>query len=233
MSGGVRAGIGGFVPHHVGNTILLKLWDSASKHAGKPDPAESRRNRKAFKNHEDRIKKDRGFIEDQPNYLDMSYGKVSMAYAGCEIIAVFNAISYMTGKMPRLDRLIEAFKKSGVSFNGRFGTSPLALVRFFRRHGFYAEPAFTVQDMEETASSYPALILVYYNDRDDIGAMVHTIFISREKIGDGYLFTAHNAGMGGRSGPAAREFSDLVGKLSGGRAREILLIGIEERPKGD
>ena len=225
----MSGGIGGFIPHHVENKTLLLLWDSASKRAGKPDPAEERLNRAAMRRHAERIRADRGFIEDQAHYGDMRYGKVSMAYAGCEIIAVFNAFSYLTGEMPRLDRLISAFRKNGVSFNGRFGTSPLSLVRFLRRHGFGTAAAYSKQEMEALAAFYPALILVYYNDGDDIGAMVHTVFISKEKG----LMTAHNAGAGGKAGPSAGNLTELIGKLAGGRAREILLIGIDKRIKGD
>jgi hypothetical protein len=185
--------------------------------------------RAAFRNHLDRIRQDGGFIEDQRNYTDMHYGRVSMAYAGCEIIAVFNALSHLTGRLPRLDRLIAAFLKSGVSFNGRFGTSPLAIVRFLRRAGFNAEPAFSRASMEELSRRAGALILTYYNDGDDIGAMVHTVFISREND----LFTAHNARPEGVPGPRAGTFSEMLAGLSGGKAREILLIGIEKRHEGE
>ena len=85
-----------------------------------------------FKENKD---KDKGeYIEDQNLLKSLPFGSTDMAYAGCEVIAVYNLLKTL-GEYTGLNDLIEAFEKKGSVFNGYFGTSPYALYTFLKKRG--------------------------------------------------------------------------------------------------
>jgi hypothetical protein len=93
--------IKGFIPKHVGNRTVLGTLDAmrrGEKNMHGLLRSNYANNRFAIRNHRDSIRRAHGLVEDQKNYTDMKFGKVTMAYAGCEIFAAGNALRTLTGR---------------------------------------------------------------------------------------------------------------------------------------
>ncbi len=142
------------------------------------------------KNHfEENLNKDKGeYVEDQNLLKAMPFGNTDMAYAGCEVIAVYNLLKYL-GEYTGLNSLIEIFEKRGVVFNGWFGTSPYALYRYFKKNGYDVICGSTGKDFERISEDSRAFIITFYNDSKNIMKMIHTVCVTRNEEG---LFVPHN-----------------------------------------
>lgn len=135
------------------------------------------------------------YIEDQSLYPDLPFGRSTVARAGCEAIALRNALLALEGSAPPLETVIASLSRDGMVFAGRFGAAPGALRDYLRRRGYRIE---TVLDPEALRSAdVPAAILTFWNDRSDVASGVHTICATR--TGNGYI--PHNLGL--RPGPDA------------------------------
>ena len=167
----VKAQAGAFIPRYVSSKLVLAFLEFlrfCHRLRGRKGYGNTARNRKVIdKNHADRIREKGGFIEDQDRYGDVSLGLTDMAYAGCEIIALYNALhdcrlhqnaqnilrTSSEGSQPDrrapeegerdpssdLTSLIEIFEKDGILLSGRFGTSPRALCDYLRQTGIQAD----------------------------------------------------------------------------------------------
>ena len=180
-------------------------------------------NREAFSK---RCAEDPGFsmslIEKQANFRDMSLGKSTLDYSGCEVIAAYNLLqNYGEGKFRvPLPELIEVFEKDGILYAGRFGVSPRSIVSFLTGIGLSVSFTTEEEDFDLLGSLCDHLILTVMNDREDIFRQVHTFYISKVKD----HFITHNAGLRMRY----FEISEIIKALPGGRAKGICLIGIRE-----
>lgn len=215
------------IPGAVNNDAILKAFEAmrlAQKALKKDFTKNKSINDNAIKNHEATIKKNKGFVEDQNKYTDMPYGESTMQYSGCEIFATFNAIYALKKAYPiSLPTMIGEYEKDGMVMSGKFGTSPQAICDFFKRHGFTAAITTKEADFDTYGKNYTTWILTMYNDKDDISKEVHTVNISKE----GNDLYAHNVYCNGTVvGPAA-SISQLIGKMNGGKAKGITLIGIK------
>lgn len=187
----------------------------------------------AYGKHRARVNRQDGYIEDQENYSDLRYGSVTVAYSGCEVIAVANVLNALRRagliggeKCPELPHLLYSFERNGKLLGGRFGTSPGALRDYMRYCGFEAELSTDRHIFPIIAEKSDVLMLTCYNDGKNLLKEVHTFCISKE---DGYR--THNAYHRGNAGPRYEQFEDLLRELNGGRAKPICLIGV--RSVGD
>ena len=90
-----------FIPRYVGNRTVLGTLDAmrrGEKNMHGLLRSNYANNRLAIRNHRDSIRRAEGLVEDQQNYTDMKFGKVTMAYAGCEVFAAGNALRTLTGR---------------------------------------------------------------------------------------------------------------------------------------
>ena len=62
-------------------------------------PDNFEKNKEAFKGHAFTIRCNKGFIEDQNNYADMSYGSQPLSKEGSGLIAIYNVIYHFTNKL--------------------------------------------------------------------------------------------------------------------------------------
>lgn len=68
-----------------------------------------------------------GLIEDQSSLKEMHLGVSDMAYAGCEVIAVYNVL-WLSGQKHDLSELIYRAERSGALMRkGKWGTNPFSL----------------------------------------------------------------------------------------------------------
>lgn len=164
-------------------------------------------------------------IERQADFTDMSLGKSTLDYSGCEVIAVFNLLQRFDGgkKSVDLPELIEIFEKDGILHAGRFGVSPKAICEYLTGLGIEVSSTSDERDFDVLGGFCDHFILTVMNDRENIFKQVHTFYISKEKGN----FISHNAGLRMRY----HSVSEVIGALPDGRAKGIFLIGVKEPEK--
>ena len=218
-----------FIPRHIKNKTVVKAfeWMRKFQRLFRVDNlTHIPGNEAAFLRHQEEINRCGGYIENQNSYRDMLFGKTTMNHSGCEIFATYNAIYSLTGKhIMSLAQMIAEFEKDGMVLSGKFGVAPKAVRDFLEKHGFQTEFVTDETLFEDVAIRYKSLILTMYNDRNDIRGEVHTIHISKEK----QQYTGHNVYCDGRVVGPCGSIKELLGRINGGKARGIAIIGVELR----
>ena len=218
-----------FIPKHVSERTVLRFFEFLRKTAikrNKRTERNLRHNEDAITKYIEEIKNSGGFIEGQKSLTDLRYGRKSLDYCGCEIIALYNALVSLKAKgRESLPKLIAAFEKDGMVLSGKFGTSPRAIYDYLKKKGFdctfFLGNRFDLKSLEEECDTY---ILTVFNDRNNIKKQVHTIAVSKDEDG----FIAHNVyGNGVAQGPFANA-EDMLGKINKGRSKIICAIGIKK-----
>ena len=229
-----------FIPKHISNKIVLSILSfltHVSFISNATIKEHSMRNGQCIKAH-----LTRGFIEDQYKWIDVQYGKKNISYSGCEIIAVYNALYSLNIEVNAkfLVELISYFEKKGTVLNGRWGTSPNAVLKYLRKRGFEAEILINddINQLKQIENKYDTFIVTVYNDRYDITKQIHTVNISRNNG----AYQIHNVYFKDEKGnpiPKNRDFSgktirDLsvaVENISASNCKMISLIGISANQK--
>lgn len=220
----LKSAMRAFIPKCIGNGVLvafLEILNIFQKIFGKKSESYDF-NEKAFKNHLKYVKESSGFIEDQSKYFDMKFGKTTIAYAGCEIIACYNAINALKGRYMSFPDVIRFFEADGMMLSGKFGTSPKAILRFFLKNNYAAEMTYNRKKFDQIGQQYEALILTMYNDSSNIMQEIHTVNITKNKG-----FYAHNLTSGGRPFGPYDTVSELIAHANKGKAKGISLIGVK------
>lgn len=129
-----------------------------------------------------------GFIENQPAWTAVRFGKTDMAFAGCEIMAVYNVLLALgkEGGAAVMAKLISYFERRGAALQGRIGTSPAALAKYLMSQGIRAR---VVWKEEELDSSAKATIVTMYNNYHDLYDQIHTVAYNH----DGADIVSHNS----------------------------------------
>lgn len=168
-----------------------------------------------------------GYIDNQHAYSDMFIGKSTVDLAGCEAIACFNVFISMRKYDYKLSDIIARFERRGIVNQGRFGVSPLEIVRFFRSMGYRTDKYILTGkkcDIQTLPDNHKAYIMVYYNNGDDLMEQIHTIAIIR----DGNTFQAHNVYCNGCAIKGCSSIEEVVANIGHGKARPIMFIGIDD-----
>ena len=162
-------------------------------------------------------------IERQADFTDMSLGKSTLDYSGCEVIAVYNLLlKYSDGDFKvELPDLIEIFEKDGILHAGRFGVSMKSIKKYLEEIGIEVNYTTDEEDFDLLGHFCDHFILTVMNDREDIFRQIHTFYISK----DGERLIAHNAGLRMRY----YSISEIIGALNGGKAKGICLMAVKER----
>jgi hypothetical protein len=162
-------------------------------------------------------------IERQADFTDMSLGKSTLDYSGCEVIAVYNLLlKYSGGDLKvELPDLIEIFEKDGILHAGRFGVSMKSIKKYLEEIGIEVNYTTDEEDFDLLGHFCDHFILTVMNDREDIFRQIHTFYISK----DGERLIAHNAGLRMRY----YSISEIIGALNGGKAKGICLMAVKER----
>ncbi len=162
-------------------------------------------------------------IERQADFTDMSLGKSTLDYSGCEVIAVYNLLlKYRGGDLKvELPDLIEVFERDGILHAGRFGVSMKSIKKYLEDIGIEVNYTTDEGDFDLLGHFCDHFILTVMNDREDIFRQIHTFYISK----DGERLIAHNAGLRMRY----YSISEITGALNGGKAKGICLMAVKER----
>ena len=177
------------------------------------------------KNHMEKIRRNKGYIEDQYMYFDMNFGIKTIADSGCGIIAVYNALYDLTGEENKnFPMLIDYFEKNGILLYGYFGTDPQAVDEYFKELGFETMSSCEKEEYVYIQENCDAFVLTLYNDIDDIREMIHTLNISKK---NGKYFIHNNS-----FNSQLREYDsilDILEKINGGKSKDIYLTGIKKK----
>lgn len=213
----------------INNKVMLMFYEVLRKLHRRPKGDISLtywQNKNSFVNHLEQIEKQGGYIEDQNNYPDIKYGKKTISFSGCEIIAVYNVIQEIfTEKRYDFAKLIEEFEKDGCVLSGKFGTAPIAMADFFKRRGYATEVSIKEKDYKQLENDYDSFILTMYNDKHDIRKEIHTVSISK----NGGKYIAHNVYCNGTVTKPYSSINELIDNINNGRAKAISLIGIRRK----
>ena len=212
-----------FIPKHISNETAIKSIDTLKVKNFKFGNLS--KNEKNYENHKKMIEKNKGFIEDQNSYKDMYYGKKTMDYNGCGVIAAFNAMYDLTGEhIFSLPLMIEYFEEDGIVMMGIFGTSPNSIKNFFAKQGFDTISSTKEEEFNKIGDNYESFILTFYNNGLDIFSQVHIANISKTNG----KFSIHNSGVNCQL-KSYNSISDLIFQKSNGKAKGIMLIGIKRK----
>lgn len=178
------------------------------------------------------------YIENQHEWKNILFGAGfhhNMSYSGCEIIAVYNAKKALgvCGTPERMADLIYGFEAGGAALMGEFGTSPAAIVEYFKKSGFSVLVTLKEEKavLDKISRKCPVMIATVYNDKYDILKQVHTVCITGSE-GQGYI--VHNAYHRDINGTyvASRPYTTLVEavkNISEYGPKLISLIGIRRK----
>ncbi|MCR5717104.1 MAG: hypothetical protein K6G23_09690 [Lachnospiraceae bacterium] len=183
-----------FIPQKVNHRLMLHVYDAWSYltfFTGE-EIAEIERENVQRLLAEDSPLPEMGYIENQKQWMNIRYGKTDMAFAGCEIMAAWNAMKALGIRTSAYDiaGMISYFTKKGAVRGGKFGTSPLAVRRYLNENGYPVTTVrkVTTENLSELQEKADVFIAVVYNDAFDIMAQVHTVCITKEKGG----YRTHN-----------------------------------------
>ena len=227
-----------FIPKHVGNSVVLKIYQLLALIPVSPKIRK--------KNHDhntiwlkdakwDFLTVPSAYIENQNEWEEVLYGWGShhnMKYSGCEIIATFNVLKAL-GKADSPDfmaELIGEYEAYGAALWGEFGVSPLAVCAYLKRQGCSVITA--RKDDDESLNTADdrcrVFIATVYNDAKDITAQIHTVCITKEESG----YILHNAYCMDQNGAYAASIpyatlKEALAHISGQEPKLICLIGID------
>ena len=196
-----------WIPSHVSPQVLVGIYtilDKTSFIKGSVRKYHRSANTERLKGDDSPL--GNGYIENQHAWNGVLFGKVDMAYSGCEIMAVYNILHAMgkeTG--PELvGDLIEGFEKSGAALKGRIGSSPRAIRAHLKRRGIDTRFIWKEDDIDESVDK---AIVTYYNNQKSLYHQIHTVAFIREEAG----FVPHNARSRQRYYPTLKDAIHGVG----------------------
>lgn len=173
------------------------------------------------------------YINNQYSFSEFPYGKGNVGLNGCGPIAVFNALIALKEINTNCDdsshlndvfiNILTFFEKHGTVLQGKFGTSPLVIKRYFINHGYITKTTIkkSAVDLNNFSNNFQTFISIVFNDKNGIYKGLH--FICSKKNDDG-TFTTYNPEHTGNT------LFETLKKCSNNEIRHIYTIGIR---KGD
>ena len=216
-----------FDQNQIGNEYLIFFIEMMRKRNNHRFANNFAKNKAAFKNHAVAIKRNNGFIEDQQNYKDMSYGTKPLSENGCGVIAIYNVLYHLTQKEDiDFPSIIQDLEYDGIVLGGIFGTSMKAIDDYFRKKGFNTKSSSQVRDYDRIGRETDASVLTIFNNANNIFQGIHFIAITK-KNGNYYI---HNNGAYS-SDVAYYSITDVLTRINSGRAKNIYLTGVYKKAK--
>ena len=214
-----------FLQNKVNNEIIVQFMEIFRKNK-KQFPSHLAENTEAFKNHLNTIKANKGYIEDQKNYSDMSYGLLHISNSGCGAIATYNVLYHLTGNN-NIDfaSIVDIYENDGIVLYGFLGTSAIAIENFFKEKGFETKSSTKEENFDKIGYETDASIVLAYNDRDDILDSIHYMAITKTD-GKFYFHNLHNSG-GIPSNIGYNSISEGIGKINNEKSKGIFLVGVK------
>ena len=177
------------------------------------------------------------YIEKQHEWGKVVFGRGkdnTMAHSGCGIIATYNARAFLEQwDVPRVHNLVELigyFESNGAVLGGRFGVSPKAIMKCFKRLDYNVEfirgkRCATYSDLNTIGEKYQAVVVTFFNHEKDITRMMHTVCVTKE---NGRYF-AHNAVSFACNAPDGTQTLAEAVNASATLPKVISVIGVSKK----
>ena len=151
----------------------------------------------------------------------LPYGRYTMGYNGCEILAAYNALLTL-GEPEPLSEVSSWFERRGLFLGGLWGTHVLAIPEFFGARGFSVEVLY--KDFDEAFSTVPAAVFAFWNDARRLRSGLHTVALAH--AGGGCL-AVYN--LRGADQDANREYRSIAELVERTGALPVLLVTIQAK----
>lgn len=236
--------IASFIPKHVSNHVLIIGYRFLAAF-GVPRFIR----RKHLRENRIRLEQTNGdfwpvpdsYIENQSEWTKIRFGvgrRQSMSYAGCEIIATYNARKALGAPVSKkfMAELIDTYEARGAALWGAFGVAPTMIAAYFRKNGFQVETAddADAEAVEEIARNSKVMVATAYNDKNDITGQIHTVCITKNREGQFVLHNAYYKDEKGRYRESRPYLTlrETISHISGREPKLIYLIGIRREISG-
>lgn len=156
-----------------------------------------------------------------PPVAALPYGRYTMDYNGCEVLAAYNALLTL-GEAAPLSEVSAWFERRGLFLGGLWGTHVLAVPEFFKARGFAVEVLY--KDFDEAFSSVPAAVFAFWNDAKRLRRGLHTVALAHA---DGGRLAVYN--LRGSDREANREFHSIAELYRRTGALPVLLVAIKAK----
>jgi hypothetical protein len=181
------------------------------------------------------------FIENQPSWGNICYGKNSeypifanfanvsnMANSGCGVIAVANAFHNMGHDLSKeeMAQLITDFEKNGMIMNGCMGTSPAAMYEYMTDHGY--ETDYTTSNdpavINDFSNDYDTFLVMAYNNQQNINYSAHHFCITKDADGN---FVVHNGEGNGLPSAPFSSLDKAIKNMGSADPRSVIITGVK------
>lgn len=178
------------------------------------------------------------FIENQRQWKQVCFGRqYTMAYGGCEIIAVYNALLSLGKELSgsELAELISRFERKGAVWGGMWGVTPQSLKPYFKKLGYGVKKTWSRREkpINRLGEECDTLIVTFYNNGDDVFDGIHTVNISKDAEGKFHVHNDYHSYRDAKGstiyvshGPYDTLY-EAVTKLSGGTAATMCVMGVK------
>lgn len=153
----------------------------------------------------------------------LPYGRCTMDYNGCEVLAAYNALLTL-GRPAPLAEVSSWFERRGLFLGGLWGTHVLAIPEFFSARGFETEVLY--KDFDAAFSKVPAAVFSFWNDARRLRSGLHTVALAHAE--DGRL-AVYN--LRGAEREANRQYHSIAELTERTGALPVLLVAV--RAKGE
>ena len=157
----------------------------------------------------------------RPPVAALPYGRCTMDYNGCEVLAAYNALLTLGEAMP-LSEVSAWFERRGLFLGGLWGTHVLAIPEFFEARGFSVEVLY--KDFDEAFSAVPAAVFAFWNDARRLRRGLHTVALAH--AGDGGLAVYNLRGADKDANREHRSIAEFYGRTG---ALPVLLVAIKAK----
>ena len=233
--------IASFIPRYVSNRVLLTVYRLLAL-LGVPRFVRKKHCRQNLVRLEETHWRfwsvPEAYIENQREWGNIRFGvgrRQSMSYAGCEIIATYNARKALGGAVSKryMAELIGAYEARGAALWGAFGVTPTAIAAYFKKTGFEVRTADGANEaaVEEIAENHKVMIATAYNDKHDITEQIHTVCITKNPDGKFVLHNAYRQDERGQYWESLpyETLQEAAAHISRRESKLIYLIGIREK----
>ena len=153
----------------------------------------------------------------------LPYGRYTMDYNGCEVLAAYNALLTL-GEAAPLPEVSAWFERRGLFLGGAWGTHVLALPEFFKARGFIVETLY--KDFDAAFAAVPAAVFSFWNDAHRLRRGLHTVALAHAPGGRLAVYNLH-----GTDRDANREYHSIAEFYGRTGVLPVLLAAIHAKGK--